>query len=151
MLTILTSEFIQARREELPWVKRCVNITDEWWEGLDKPTRDACFHSPSFGDTGPTKLSTKGRSASEATCALEVYLPAVVLVSSPTSIWELAELMTSPKLLLMECLNCVPHIPRLVLERLVSISTPRLDKQVGLGCLVLPTSSAIQCYLRAIW
>ena len=24
-------EFIQTPRHELPWVKRCVNITDEWW------------------------------------------------------------------------------------------------------------------------
>ena len=24
-------EFIQAQRHELPWVKRCINITPEWW------------------------------------------------------------------------------------------------------------------------
>ena len=25
-------EFIKTPRHELPWVKRCINITDEWWE-----------------------------------------------------------------------------------------------------------------------
>ena len=25
-------EFIQTPRHELPWAKRCINITDEWWE-----------------------------------------------------------------------------------------------------------------------
>ena len=28
-------EFITTPREELPWVKRCVNITPEWWEDMD--------------------------------------------------------------------------------------------------------------------
>ena len=26
-------EFISTPRSELPWVKRCINITEDWWEG----------------------------------------------------------------------------------------------------------------------
>ena len=25
-------DFITANRSELPWVKRCINITEEWWQ-----------------------------------------------------------------------------------------------------------------------
>ena len=28
-------EFITTPREQLAWVKRCVNITEEWWEDMD--------------------------------------------------------------------------------------------------------------------
>ena len=32
-------EFINTPREQLPWVKRCVDITPEWWESMDIITR----------------------------------------------------------------------------------------------------------------
>ena len=32
-------EFITTPREQLAWVKRCVNITDDWWEDMDVITR----------------------------------------------------------------------------------------------------------------
>ena len=32
-------EFINTPREQLPWVKRCVDMTPEWWEAMDVITR----------------------------------------------------------------------------------------------------------------
>ena len=32
-------EFITTPREQLAWVKRCVNITQEWWDNMDAITR----------------------------------------------------------------------------------------------------------------
>ena len=32
-------EFIETPREVLPWVKRCVNITQDWWDAMSLITR----------------------------------------------------------------------------------------------------------------
>ena len=38
-------EFISTPRSELPWVKRCVDITDEWWQAMDSVTRIKLLNS----------------------------------------------------------------------------------------------------------
>ena len=29
-------EFVDAKRHELPWIKRCIDITPEWWNDLSE-------------------------------------------------------------------------------------------------------------------
>ena len=36
-------EFITTPRELLPWAKRCVNITQEWWDNMDAITRQETY------------------------------------------------------------------------------------------------------------
>jgi hypothetical protein len=67
-------DFILAPRSELPWVKRCINITAEWWEGCSFK-EDLLFGIKS-GDIwlNKVKYDKDGKRIRGNVC-LEVYLP----------------------------------------------------------------------------
>ena len=69
-------EFIQAPRAELPWVKRCVNINDYWWEEATPNVRQALLQGIRQGDIwlNKTKVDAYGKRIRGNVC-LEVYLP----------------------------------------------------------------------------
>ncbi len=66
-------EFIEAPRSELPWVKRCINITEEWW--------DKCTFKPQLldgirrGDIWLNKVKYQNGERVYGNVCLEVYLP----------------------------------------------------------------------------
>ena len=41
-------EFITTPRSELPWVKRCINITEDWWQGCS--FKEELLHAIKSGD-----------------------------------------------------------------------------------------------------
>ena len=43
-------DFILTPRSELPWVKRCVNITEEWWNETTTACKKALLHGIKSGD-----------------------------------------------------------------------------------------------------
>ena len=67
-------EFITADRSELPWVKRCINITDEWWENCT--FKDELLLAIKKGDVWLNKVryDEHGERIYGNVC-LEVYLP----------------------------------------------------------------------------
>ena len=67
-------EFIQAPRHELPWAKRCVNITDEWWEACS--FKEELLNGIKSGDIwlNKVKYDKQGNRIRGNVC-LEVYLP----------------------------------------------------------------------------
>jgi hypothetical protein len=69
-------EFIQASRAELPWVKRCININDYWWEEATPNVRQALLQGIRQGDIwlNKTKIDAYGNRVRGNVC-LEVYLP----------------------------------------------------------------------------
>ena len=69
-------EFIQANRAELPWVKRCVNINDYWWEEATPNVKEALLQGIRQGDIwlNKTKVDSYGNRIRGNVC-LEVYLP----------------------------------------------------------------------------
>ena len=69
-------EFIQANRAELPWVKRCVNINDYWWEEATANVKQALLQGIRQGDIwlNKTKVDAYGNRIRGNVC-LEVYLP----------------------------------------------------------------------------
>ena len=69
-------EFIQAPRAELPWVKRCVNINDHWWEEATPNVKAALLQGIRQGDIwlNKTKIDAYGKRIRGNVC-LEVYLP----------------------------------------------------------------------------
>ena len=69
-------EFIQANRAELPWVKRCVNINDYWWEEATPNVKAALLQGIRQGDIwlNKTKIDAYGKRIRGNVC-LEVYLP----------------------------------------------------------------------------
>jgi len=69
-------EFITIPREQMPWVKRCVNITQEWWDDLDAIKREKLLTSIKKGDVWLNKVryDQEGNRIRGNVC-LEVYLP----------------------------------------------------------------------------
>ena len=67
-------EFIQAPRGELPWIKRCINITPEWWEACT--FKEALLFGIKSGDIwlNKVKYDSYGNRIRGNVC-LEVYLP----------------------------------------------------------------------------
>ena len=69
-------EYITAPREELSWVKRCVDIDSEKWLHCDNKTKDALLYGIKSGDIWLNKIKydNKGERIYGNVC-LEVYLP----------------------------------------------------------------------------
>ena len=67
-------DFILAPRSELPWVKRCINITPEWWEGC--AFKEDLLYGIKSGDIwlNKVKYDNEGNRIRGNVC-LEVYLP----------------------------------------------------------------------------
>jgi hypothetical protein len=67
-------EFVNTPRSELPWVKRCINITDEWWKECS--FKEELLHGIKSGDIWLNKVryDDKGERIFGNVC-LEVYLP----------------------------------------------------------------------------
>ena len=68
-------EFITTPREHLAWVKRCVNITDEWWQDMDVITRQKLIKGIKAGDIWLNKVKYHGTKRIRGNVCLEVYLP----------------------------------------------------------------------------
>ena len=67
-------DFITTPRSELPWVKRCINITDEWWQ--DCTFKEELLYGIKSGDIwlNKVKYDNEGNRIRGNVC-LEVYLP----------------------------------------------------------------------------
>jgi hypothetical protein len=67
-------EFITTPRSELPWIKRCINITDEWWQ--DCTFKEQVLFGIKSGDIWLNKLRyDKNGERIRGNVCLEVYLP----------------------------------------------------------------------------
>ena len=67
-------DFITTNRSELPWVKRCINITEEWWQ--DCTFKEELLYGIKSGDIwlNKVKYDNEGNRIRGNVC-LEVYLP----------------------------------------------------------------------------
>ena len=68
-------EFIETPREVLPWAKRCVNITDEWWDEMDIVVRQKLIKGIKAGDIWLMKVFYEGTNRIRGNVCLEVLLP----------------------------------------------------------------------------
>ena len=69
------NEFITTPRDQLAWVKRCVNITPEWWEDMNETTRRNLLNGIKAGDIWLNKVKYHGTKRIRGNVCLEVYLP----------------------------------------------------------------------------
>ena len=69
-------DFVQADREELPWVKRCIDLTPEQWTDTETRTKEAILRGIARGDIWLNKIKydNNGKRIYSNVC-LEVYLP----------------------------------------------------------------------------
>ena len=68
-------DFITTPRSELPWVKRCVDISSELWEQMDKTTKEALIYGIRSGDIWLNKIKYQSGQRIFGNVCLEVYLP----------------------------------------------------------------------------
>lgn len=69
-------EFISVSRADLPWVKRCININQHWWDEATQEVKTALLEGIKKGDIwlNKTKVDKNGNRIRGNVC-LEVYLP----------------------------------------------------------------------------
>lgn len=68
-------EFVNASREALPWVKRCVNLTAELWLNSGADVKAAIIAGVARGDIWLNKIRYQNGVRIYANVCLEVYLP----------------------------------------------------------------------------
>ena len=68
-------EFITTPREELSWVKRCVDIDPGKWNNTDNKVKDALLHGIKSGDIWLNKIKYHNGERIYGNVCLEVYLP----------------------------------------------------------------------------
>jgi hypothetical protein len=69
-------EFVSASRSELPWVKRCLNVDDNFLSASSPELINACLRAISSGDLWLNKIRHDSRGERiRANVCLEVYLP----------------------------------------------------------------------------
>ena len=69
-------DFVQVPRQELPWVKRCVDLTESSWAETSTGTKEAILRGIAKGDIWLNKIKhdKDGKRIFSNVC-LEVYLP----------------------------------------------------------------------------
>ena len=69
-------EFIDAKRHELPWIKRCLDITPEWWNDLSDALQSKILAGIQAGDLwlNKVKYDRDGNRIYGNVCT-EIYLP----------------------------------------------------------------------------
>ena len=131
-------EFVDATRNELPWVKKCLDVTQEWWDDLEFTIREKVIQAIRSGDLWLNKVKYgKNGNRIYGNVCLEVYLPSrgTCLLQhinlAACRITDLTDAFTTA----MEEL-CQLHRQTGV-ERSGEYLPPTLDRQVGLGVLGL--------------
>ena len=131
-------EFVRAPRNELPWIKRTVDLDQRKWEDSSDETKDAILFGIKSGDIWLNKIKhDKNGNRIYGNVCLEVYLP------------------SRGSCLLQHCnlgACTVADIPKAISEGMSELCTlhretgvegsgeylpPTLDRQVGLGFLGL--------------
>lgn len=69
-------EFVDATRAELPWVKKCIDVKQEWWDALSKSLQEKILKAIQAGDIwlNKVKYNELGERIYGNVC-LEIYLP----------------------------------------------------------------------------
>ena len=129
-------DFITASRSELPWVKRCINITEEWWEACT--FKEQLLYGIKSGDIwlNKVKYDNEGNRIRGNVC-LEVYLPSrgtCLLQHVNLGACELGDISRA----FVEGMSelCALHA-RTGIGDSGEYLSPGIDRQVGLGMLGL--------------
>ena len=128
-------EFINTPRSELPWVKRCINVTDMWW--FDCPFQAELLEGIKRGDIWLNKVKYQDGERVYGNVCLEVYLPSrgtCLLEHINLGACDVDDLVPAFVDGMKEL--CELHAKTGVGESGEYLH-PRMDRQVGLGMLGL--------------
>ena len=107
-------EFITTPRHELPWVKRCINITEGWWRSCT--FKEQLLQSIKAGDVwlNKVKYDNEGNRIG-VTCVWKCTCPHEEHACCSTSLWVPVSSTKSQELLFRACRSCVPSMLKLAL------------------------------------
>ena len=131
-------EFITASRNDLPWIKRCVNITPDWFDQTSTEIKEALLTGIKKGDIWLNKVRyDKDGNRIYGNVCLEVYLPSRGTCLLQHINLGACEFDDIPKAFVqgMQVL-CALHARTGVADSGEYLS-PETDRQVGLGMLGL--------------
>ena len=131
-------EFVRCPRVELPWVKRCVNLTQESWDKSNRETKEAIIHGIKSGDIWLAKIKhDKNGKRIRSNVCLEIFLPSrgtCLLQHCALSACEIGEIRRS-------IVGGMQELCELHAKTGVGLSgeylSPEEDRQVGFGFLGL--------------
>ena len=131
-------EFVSASRSELPWVKRCLNVDDNFLSASSRELINACLRAISSGDLWLNKIRHDNRGERiRANVCLEVYLPhrgTCLLQHVNLGACTLDNIQGAFVEGMMQL--CELH-PRTGVGDTGEYLPPEIDRQVGLGVLGL--------------
>ena len=129
-------EFINANRSELPWVKRCINITEEWWE--DCTFKEDLLYGIKSGDIwlNKVKYDNEGNRIRGNVC-LEVYLPSRGTCLLQHINLGACEFDDIPRAFVEGMSELCSLHSRTAVGDTGEYLSPEIDRQVGLGMLGL--------------
>jgi len=131
-------DFVQARREELPWVKRCVDLSPELWADSEPRTKEAILRGIARGDIWLNKIKqdNDGNRIYSNVC-LEVYLPSrgtCLLQHLNMSACRIGDIREGMREGMSDL--CKLH-SRTGIDKSGEYLAPDIDRQVGFGLLGL--------------
>ena len=131
-------EFVQVPRQELPWVKRCVDLTPELWDSRDAKTKETIIQGIARGDIWLNKIKQdKDGNRIFSNVCLEVYLPSrgtCLLQHLNMSACRIGDLRQGMREGMSDL--CKLH-SRTGIDKSGEYLAPDIDRQVGFGLLGL--------------
>ena len=130
-------DFVTISRAELPWVKRCVDLTRDQWSRAEAPVKEAIIRGIARGDIWLNKIRYHRGQRIRSNVCLEVYLPSrgtCLLQHINLGACEIGELRRVFREGMQEL--CELH-PTTGVSDSGEYLSPTIDKQVGLGVLGL--------------
>ena len=131
-------DFVQVKREELPWVKRCVDVTSELWANTEAGVKEAILQGVARGDIWLNKIKhDKDGNRIYSNVCLEVYLPSrgtCLLQHLNMSACRIGDIRQGMREGMSDL--CQLH-SRTGIDKSGEYLAPDLDRQVGFGLLGL--------------
>jgi hypothetical protein len=131
-------DFVQVSREELPWVKRCVDLTPELWANTEAGVKESILKGVARGDIWLNKIKhDKDGNRIYSNVCLEVYLPSrgtCLLQHLNMSACRIGDIRKSMREGMSDL--CQLH-SRTGIDKSGEYLAPDIDRQVGFGLLGL--------------
>ena len=130
-------DYVNVDRSELPWVKRCVDLTRGQWHSAEPETKEAILKGIARGDIWLNKIKYHNGNRIYGNVCLEVFLPSrgtCLLQHVNLGANSIGDLRSTFRTAMSEL--CDLH-PRTNVGESGEYLTPDRDKQVGLGLLGL--------------
>ena len=138
------NEYLTASRQELPWLKRCVDVTEEMWNAASQETKDLVLSGVRNGDIWLSKMKwdLHGERIYSNVC-LEIYLRSkgtCLLSHINGGALHLEDIVPAFEQGMTEL--CELH-GRTGVDKSGHYLSPKEDRQVGLGILGLANHLSI--------